>query len=64
MWRELLRLLEACLFEESSAESPREQRDSKQAVLKHFGVFKDDNDLEHWLAGIHARRKARNANPA
>lgn len=31
---------------------------SKQAVLKHFGVFKDDVDLEEQLAGIRARRGA------
>jgi hypothetical protein len=27
-------------------------------VLRHFGVFKDDADLEEQLAGIRARRKA------
>jgi excisionase family DNA binding protein len=53
---ELLFLLEKRLLDKLSAEQHR--RGSKQAVLKHFGVFKDDDDLEEVLAGIRARRKA------
>ena len=30
----------------------------KEAVLKHFGVFRDDNDLEERLADARARREA------
>lgn len=30
----------------------------KNAVLKHFGVFRDDNDREEQLAALHAYRKA------
>jgi hypothetical protein len=37
---------------------PSPQRGSKQAVLKHFGVFREDPDLEDMLADIYARRKA------
>jgi hypothetical protein len=53
---ELLFLLEKRVLDKLSAEQPA--RGSKQAVLKHFGVFKDDANLEEVLAGIHARRKA------
>ena len=31
---------------------------SKQAVLKHFGVFKNDEDLENRLAEARKRREA------
>ncbi len=31
---------------------------SKQAVLKHFGVFREDQDLEERLADARARREA------
>ncbi len=34
------------------------RRGSKQAVLKHFGVFRDDDDLEARLADARAQRKA------
>lgn len=53
---ELLFLLEKRLLNKLSAEMP--ERGSKQAVLKHFGVFKDDADLKEVLADIQARRKA------
>ncbi len=55
---ELLFLLEQRLLNKLSTEKPVTERGSKQAVLKHFGVFKDEDDLEEVLAGIHARRKA------
>jgi excisionase family DNA binding protein len=38
--------------------SPLYKRGSKQAVLSHFGVFKDDDDLEEQLANLRARREA------
>jgi hypothetical protein len=31
---------------------------SKQAVLRHFGVFRDEPGIEEMLADIYARRKA------
>jgi excisionase family DNA binding protein len=39
-------------------EQPPAAPGSKKAVLKHFGVFQDDADLEKQLAGFHARREA------
>lgn len=39
-------------------ERPHAGRGSKEAVLKHFGVFQDDADLGEQLADIGARRKA------
>jgi hypothetical protein len=39
------------------ASTPR--RGSKQAILRHFGVFRDDDDLEARLADARAQRKAR-----
>jgi hypothetical protein len=50
---ELLRLLTKLSTEKSVTE-----RGSKQAVLKYFGVFKDDDDLDEVLADIRTRRKA------
>jgi len=38
-------------------ERPPVKPGSKQAILKHFGVFKEDGDLEEQLAGIRARRE-------
>jgi excisionase family DNA binding protein len=58
-WQELSRVLEKRILSEiPSSESPSDKRGSKQAVLRHFGVFQDDADLEDQLAGIRARRKA------
>jgi excisionase family DNA binding protein len=37
---------------------PREKPGSKQAVLKHFGVFQDEDDLEEHLADAKRRREA------
>ena len=56
MLEELLFLLEKRLLNKLSVGLP--EHGSKQAVLKHFGVFKDDADMEEALAGIQARRKA------
>lgn len=56
---ELLRLLEERLLaklKQTAAALP--QPGSKEAVLRGFGVFQDDDDLEYWLADARARRKA------
>jgi excisionase family DNA binding protein len=53
---ELLFLVEKRLLDKLSAERPA--RGSKQAVLKHSGVFQDDTDMDEMLADIRARRKA------
>jgi excisionase family DNA binding protein len=58
MMEELLFLLEKRLLNRLAAEKPVTERGSKQAVLKHFGIFEGEDDLEEALAGIHARRKA------
>jgi len=55
---ELLFLLEKRLLDELQAERKAVEPGTKQAVLRHFGVFKDDDDLQEVLAGLHARRKA------
>lgn len=41
-----------------SVEKLGTKRGSKQAVLKQFGIFKDEDDLEEVLAEIRERRKA------
>jgi hypothetical protein len=43
-------------FEDVRAETPP-KAGSKQAVLKHFGIFKDDEDLEERLADARRRRE-------
>jgi excisionase family DNA binding protein len=55
-WDELLHLLERRILSRLQPLSPK--RGSNEAVLKHFGVFKDDEDLEEQLAGIRALREA------
>jgi excisionase family DNA binding protein len=58
-WAEILHILEVRILSKlKSPEQPSDQRGSKQAVLKHFGVFREDADLEEQLAGIRARREA------
>jgi excisionase family DNA binding protein len=54
---ELLDLLEQRLLGKVKAETPPKPG-SKEAVLKHLGVFKDDDDLEERLADLRARREA------
>lgn len=41
-----------------AAESSFAKPGSKEAVLRHFGVFKDDADVEEQLTGIRVRREA------
>jgi excisionase family DNA binding protein len=58
-WEELLHALEQRILSNfPAAERPAAKPGSKQAVLKHFGVFKDDADLDEQLAGLRARREA------
>ncbi len=56
---ELLSVLEKRLLSRlATSNGPTVPRGSKQAVLKHFGVFKDDPEIEGLLEKIYARRKA------
>jgi excisionase family DNA binding protein len=52
-WEALFRAL--LQVERPTAAPPR---GSKEAVLKHFGVFKDDGDLEEQLATLRKYREA------
>jgi hypothetical protein len=59
-WEELFRALEQRILSKLPApERPSAKPGSKQAVLRHFGIFKDDADVEEQLAGIRTRREAR-----
>lgn len=53
----LLDLLEERLLRKLKAGNVHEAG-SKQAVLKHFGVFGEDDDLEDRLADARARRRS------
>lgn len=58
-WEEMFWALEQRILSKlPSPERASAKPGSKQAVLKHFGVFKDDADVEEQLAGIRARREA------
>ena len=58
-WEDLFQLLEQRILSKiAAAERPSPKRGSKQAVLRHFGVFQEDADLEEQLAGLRARGKA------
>ncbi len=58
-WDEFVWLIEQRILSKLPAtQHPSAKPGSKEAVLKHFGVFKDDADLEAQLAGIRARREA------
>jgi excisionase family DNA binding protein len=58
-WEDLLHVLEQRILSTISApERPSAKPGSKQAVLRHFGVFQNDADVEEQLAGIRARREA------
>jgi len=39
-------------------EHSSDNRGSKQAVLKHFGVFRGDADIDEQLAGLRAQRES------
>lgn len=56
---ELLLILENRLLRRLKQEAKSSTKaGSKQAVLKHFGVFEGDEDLEERLADARARREA------
>jgi len=58
-WEDLFRVLEQRILSKLPLpERPVAKPGSKQAVLKHFGVFKDDADVEEQLADLRARRGA------
>lgn len=57
-WEDFFQALESRILRrvQSAGQQPAEPG-SKQAVLKHFGVFKDDADVDEQLAGVRARRR-------
>ena len=58
-WEDWLRDLERRILEKVPAQNcPASEAGTKKAVLKHFGVFKDDADLDDQLASLRARREA------
>ena len=58
-WRFLQRALVDWLYASGSVNgAPCADPGSKAAVLKVFGIFKDDDDLEARLAGLRALREA------
>ena len=58
-WEDLIRVLEKRILSRIPAvERPHAKPGSKEAVLKHFGVFEGDADVEAQLAAMRARRKA------
>ena len=58
-WRFLQRALVDWLYAAGSVNgAPRAEPGSKEAVLKVFGIFKDDDDLEARLADLRALREA------
>jgi hypothetical protein len=57
-WEELLWVLEQRILSKIPATAASAKPGSKQAVLRHFGIYKDDGDLEKQLADLRARREA------
>lgn len=58
-WEKILWALEERILSKlPPSEQPSPKPGSKQAVLKHFAVFKDDADVEEQLASIRTRREA------
>jgi excisionase family DNA binding protein len=58
-WEDLAQALEKRILGKiPTPERPSAERGSKQAVLRHFGVFQNDADVEEQLTGIRARREA------
>jgi excisionase family DNA binding protein len=58
-WDELIQALEKRILSKiPAADRTSAKRGSKEAVLKHFGVFQDDADLQQQLTDIRAQRKA------
>lgn len=55
---EWMSILEERVLDRLKAAAPLfNKRGSKQAVLNHFGVFKDEDDLEEQLANLRAQRE-------
>jgi excisionase family DNA binding protein len=58
-WEDLFQELEQRILSRIPAlERPAAKPGSKQAVLRHFGVFQGDDDVEEQLASIRVRREA------
>jgi excisionase family DNA binding protein len=58
-WRFLQRALVDWLYASASVNgAPRADSGSKEAVLKVFGIFKEDDDLKARLADLRALREA------
>jgi excisionase family DNA binding protein len=58
-WEDMVEVLEKRVLARLPVpDRPPDGRGSKQAVLKQFGVFEGDADVEEQLAGIRARREA------
>jgi excisionase family DNA binding protein len=58
-WDDLFHALEKRVLNRILAhEQSSSEGGSKRAVLKHFGIFKDDADLDEQLANLRAGRKA------
>jgi hypothetical protein len=55
---ELISLIERRVLDKLAATQQEGKPGSKQAVLRHFGVFREDQDLEERLADARARRKS------
>ena len=56
---ELMLVLEERLLRKLKQSAPPSTKPgSKQAVLEHFGIFRDDQDLEERLADAKSRREA------
>ena len=59
MLEEFMRVLERRLLSRIEATEEKGARPgSKEAVLKHFGVFREDDDLESRLSDARAQREA------
>ena len=58
VWEEFFFLLEKRILNKLAAPERQPARGTKPAVLQHFGVFKEDADLDQELASTQARRKA------
>jgi hypothetical protein len=53
---QVLFLIENHILRKPEAASPKPG--SKEAVMKHFGVWRDDKDMEEQLANLRAQREA------
>lgn len=59
IWEDLFQVLEHRIINKLSTSGRLPAKPgSKEAVLRHHGVFREDADIEEQIAGIRARRKA------